>query len=66
MKAIITQLPLPLYLPPFFSDKTTLSDCLGENVHVCVCDHTFACVCVVKWDLANAIHWTPESPTLSM
>ncbi len=56
----------PLPPSPFFSDKTTLSDCMGENVLVCVCVHTFAYVCVAKWDIPNAIHWTQECRTLSM
>lgn len=58
---------LLLFLPPpFFSDNTTLSDCLRENVYVHLCVRTFACVWVAKWDIPNAIHWTQESPTLSM
>lgn len=46
----------PLHLPlHFFSDKTTLSDCFGDNVYVRARVHTFACVCVAKWDIKNVI-----------
>lgn len=64
MKAIITLQPPPSPRAPFFSDKAALSDCSGGDrvlVCMCVCIHTFACVCAAKWDIPNAIHWIQEA-----
>lgn len=62
MKAIITQQPPLLLSPLSFLIRQPYQPALGETrTCVCVCIHTFACVCAAKWDIPNAIHWIQEA-----